>query len=176
MFSALRQHSTIYILLKSNPPKLIPAQVEGVSQPQTKMGTTTFNAFGQGYQSTVNIVASDNEGNRYEFPDMRADLSIENKTCNGTEAVISESREAMLSEVKGMRKSSQNILDSMPYHNSIVEACALMEAQLDPQQAKDQERDKEMLQLRSEMNGLKGSMEDIKNMLGRVLDNNKQQP
>lgn len=175
MFSALRQHSTLYILLKSNPPKLIPAQVEGVSQPQTKMGNT-FGAFGQGYQSTVNIVASDADGNRYEFPDMRADLSIENKTCGGVEAVISESREAMLTEVRGMRKASQTVLDSVPYHNSVIEACASMEGQLDPQQAKDQERDKEMLQLRSEMNGLKCSMEDIKNMLGSVLDNNKQQP
>lgn len=173
MFSALRQHSTLYILLKSNPPKLITAQVEGVSQPQTSMNNA-FGAFTQGYQSTVNIVASDGEGNRYEFPDMRADLSIENKSCNGVDAVISESREAMLAEVKGMRKTSQNILDSMQYHNSIVDACATMESQLDPQMAKDRERDKEMFQLRSEMNGLKCSMEDIKNMLGSVLDNNKQ--
>lgn len=169
MFSALRQHSTLYILIKSNPPKLIPAQVEGVSEPQTKMGNA-FGAFGQNYQSTVNIVACDANGDRYEFPDTRADLSIENKTCNGTEAVISESREAMLSEVKGMRKASQNVLDSMPYHNSVVEACTSMESMLDPQQAKDLERDKEMLQLRSEMNGLKGSIDDIKNMLDRALN------
>ena len=177
MFSALRQHSTLYILLKSDPPQLVIGKVEAVSEPHSKVVNAFGNSFGQGIQSTVNIVATDAQGNRYEFPDMRADLSIENKSCNGTEAVISESREAMAAEVEGMYNNSLNILNSVPYHKAVKEACEQMQAQLNPQLAKDQERDKEMLQLRTDMDGLKGSLEDIKAMLGRALNtNNNNQP
>ena len=177
MFSALRQHSTLYILLKSDPPKLVIGKVEAVSEPQTKTMNAFGGAFGQGFQRTVNIVATDADGNRYEFPEMKAELSIENKSCNGTDAVISESTEAMLAEVEGMRSHSQSILNSIPYHKSVTEACEKMQVQLNPQVAKDKERDKEMQQLRSDVNNLHGSIEDIKHMLGRVLNsNNQQQP
>ena len=177
MFSALRQHSTLYILLKSDPPKLVIGKVEAVSEPQTKAMTAFPGAFGQNYQRIVNIVATDPEGNRYEFPEMKADLSTENKVCNGIEAVVSESREAMLSEVEGLDNNSQSILNSVPYHQGVRKACAGMRAQLNPQLAKEQERDKEMLQLRTDMDGLKGSLEDIKVMLDRALNtNNHNQP
>lgn len=176
MFSALRQHSTLYILLKGETPKLIIGKVEGVSQPQSKMVNSFAGGFGQNFQSTVNIVATDADGNRYEFPEMRADLSIENKSCNGVEAIISESRESMLAEVEGMASSSKVILDSVPYHQSVIKACEMMQSQLNPQLAKDKERDEEMLQLRNDMDGLKGSIDDIKTMLGRVLNVNNQQP
>lgn len=122
-------------------------------------------------------MATDPEGNRYEFPEMKADLSTENKVCNGIEAVVSESREAMLSEVEGLDNNSQSILNSVPYHQGVRKACAGMRAQLNPQLAKEQERDKEMLQLRTDMDGLKGSLEDIKVMLDRALNtNNHNQP
>ena len=96
-------------------------------------------------------MATDHEGNRYEFPEMKADLSTENKVCNGIEAVVSESREAMLSEVEGLDNNSQSILNSVPYHQGVRKACAGMRAQLNPQLAKDQEREKEMQQLRTDI-------------------------
>ncbi|MBE6246147.1 MAG: hypothetical protein E7110_01865 [Bacteroidales bacterium] len=174
MFSALRQHSTIYILFKGEKPRLVTGKVESVSEPQQKIGTT-MGAFGQNYQSFVNIVATDPDGNRYEFPGMRADLSIENKACNGQMAVISESRDAMISEVEGMLSSSKNIIDSLPYHESIVANCQQMLSALNPQIAKEQERDREISELKDEFRGMKNSIQGISEMLNTILKNNNQQ-
>lgn len=175
MFSALRQHSTIYILFKGEKPHLVTGKVESVSEPQQRMGAT-MGAFGQNFQSFVNIVAIDADGNKYKFPEMRADLSIENKVCNGQEAVISESRDAMISEVEGMLTSSKNIIDSVPYHESIVANCQQMLSALNPQIAKEQERDREISALKDEFRNIKGSIQGISEMLNTILKNNNQQP
>lgn len=60
--------------------------------------------------------------------DIPANLSV----ANDGNMVISETREAMCTEVENMVTSSKQILESVPYHNKVVQSCETMLKELNP--------------------------------------------
>lgn len=51
--------------------------------------------------------------------------------------VVSESRDAMTSEIEAMQRNSHAIVESIDYHRSVLVACDSMLEQLNPQIAKE---------------------------------------
>ena len=98
MFSALRQGSTIYILDKTKEPTIKVGYVETVSLPRPLY--KTYNpavSFGTNMQTVVDITARVDDS-KIQFECVPATLSVHS---NG-DTTISESREAMISEVDAM--------------------------------------------------------------------------
>lgn len=98
MFSALRQGSTIYILDKTKEPTIKVGYVETVSLPRPLY--KTYNpavSFGTNMQTVVDITARVDDS-KIQFECVPAALSVHS---NG-DTTISESREAMISEVDAM--------------------------------------------------------------------------
>lgn len=169
MFSALRQGSPFYILEKSDEPKLKVGQVVSVSQPTPKYANSFIP--NQNFTETVVDVVVKVGEEEVKFEKLPSNLSIANFGQSGV--VVSESKEAMNNEVEGMIRNSRSILDSIPYHEKVVEVCDVMLRSLNPQFAKEKEQEEKIASLESKVGGMEGKLDQIVNMLGAALNTTK---
>lgn len=73
-----------------------------------------------------------------------------------------------MSEVNSMLQTSKQIIESVDYHKKVIESCEEMLKQLDPDYAKQQERDSAIDSLKSEVGSLKNDMTKILNLLTKA--------
>lgn len=160
MFSGLRQQSLFYILEKGQNPNLKVGNVTAISNPQPKFNQfPASQPFGQA-ETVVDITVKVGE-QTMEFKQLPSNLSIAN---SGT-VVVSDSREAMTAEVEAMLASSKQILESIPYHQSVVAACDGMMTMLNPQIAKEREQERKIGELEAKMGGIESALNQIVGML-----------
>ena len=153
MFSALRQGSVVYILDKGEHPSLKIGQVVSVTQP-------TYNNYMMNSGSTLDINAK--VGNEtFEFKNVPASQSV--TTYNNV--IITETKELMSNEVDNMLQTSKNIVDSVPYHESVIESCENILRDLNPRFAKEKERDEDINSLKTKIGGMETKMDQILSLL-----------
>lgn len=169
MFSALRSGSPFYILEKANEPKLKIGSVVSVSQPTPKY-SNSFVPNQQFGDMVVDIVVkvADEE---FKFEKLPSNLSIANFGQSGV--VVSESKEAMNTEVEGMLRASKQILDSIPYHEKVLSECDVILRELNPQFAKEKEQEEKIASLELKVGGMEGKLDQITNMLQIALNTKK---
>lgn len=155
MFSALRQGALLYILEKGDKPVLKIGQVEGTTQPR-------FNP-AAGFGVTVIDIAAKVDNERKDYIGVPSNASVH----GAGNVVISESREAMISEVNSMLQTSKQIIDNVEYHRNVITACEDILKQLNPDYAKQQERDDAIDNLKNEVVSLKSDMSRILDLLTR---------
>lgn len=169
MFNALRQGSPFFILEKVDEPKLKIGSVVSVSQPQPKYNNT-FIPNQQFGEMTVDVVVKVGE-EEIKFEKLPSNLSIANFGQSGV--VVSESKEAMNSEVEGMLRNSRQIIDSVPYHEKVIASCDVMLRELNPSFKKEKEQEEKIGLLEQKMNGMEGTLTDIREMLSLALNKSK---
>lgn len=165
MFQGLRQASPIYILYKSEP-RIVIGEVIGVSNPEPQFPATAFQAGVIPPKSIVDVKARVGE-DIIDLQKLPADAVIAD--CGNSGIVVSESRDAIASEIDGLRKMSQRILDDMGRHKHIVEQCDVMLADLNPQIKKEAEQTAEIENLKKGMSELQDTLADLKGMLAKAL-------
>lgn len=134
MFSALRQSGTVYILTKGDTPALKTGVVQSVTSPVTKFGTQLMP--GQFQQDTVidlTVKVGDELLTFKQLPSASVIASSGNM-------VVSESRDAMVAEVENMMRTSKEVLESVDYHRSALEACESIMCSLNPRLAEERSR------------------------------------
>ena len=151
MFSALRQGSTLYILEKGEKPSLKMGQVVGVTFPNTNFLTNN---------ATVNITVKVGESTR-ELTDVPSSLSV----AQQSDLIIAETKDLMSNEVDNLVQSSRNIIESVPYHQNLVESCEEILKGLNPRFAKEKERDEDINGLKREMGEMGSKMDKILTLL-----------
>jgi len=156
MFSALRQNCLVYILDKKDTPILRKGTVLSVTAPRAKAQGLYSNPLDMVVD--INIKVSDTQETLKNIP---ANLSIAN---DGT-MVISETREAMCSEVESMLASSRQMMESVPYHKKVIETCDDMLKELNPQFAKEKQQEEKISALEAKIGGIETSIGDMKQML-----------
>lgn len=161
MFSTLRPTNFIYILDKQDIPVLKRGIIETVSPQRSKTGSF----YGQPSDMVVDITVNI-DGNKQEFKSIPANLTI---ASDGT-VVLSETKEALNSEVDAMLSLSKQIIDSVDYHKEIIEKCEQILKDLNPQYAKDKIQEEKIDSLESRIGGVETSLSDIKEMLSKVLN------
>ncbi len=169
MFSSLRQGSPFYVLEKTDEPKLKVGIVASVSQPMPKY-SNSFLPNQQFAEMIVDVVVKVGD-EELKFEKLPSNLSIANFGTSGV--VVSESREAMNSEVEGMLRSSKQIVESVPYHEKVISACDIMLRELNPQFAKEKEQEEKIGLLEQKMSGMEGTLTDIREMLSLALNKTK---
>ena len=162
MFSTLRQNSPIYIPDKKGSPVLKKGIIESVSPQRSKSGSF----YGQPLDMVVDIVVNV-DGSKEEFKNIPASLNI----ANDGNLVISESKEAMSTEVDSMLSISKQILESVDYHKEVIDRCEYILKDLNPQFAKDKLQEEKINSLEERMGGVENTLGDIKDMLSKVLNN-----
>ena len=161
MFSTLRQNSQIYILDKKGSPVLKKGVIESVSSQRSRTGSF----YGQPMDMVVDITVNV-DGSKEEFKNIPASLGI----ANDGNLVISESKEAMSTEVDSMLSISKQILESVDQHKDVIEKCEQILKDLNPQFAKDKFQEEKINSLESRIGGVENTLGDIKDMLSKVLD------
>lgn len=162
MFSTLRQGASVYILNKGkNPgPSLKIGQVEYVSAPQSKISGM--------YATNVNDMVVDIkvkiDNDTIDFQKIPISLS----SAPIGDIIICDNRDDMITEIRAFKQTCQNVISNYSYYEQGDKACDEMLAQLSPEIAKDQERDKAIDKLKGEISDIKeefrGAVSEIKNL------------
>ena len=147
MFSALSQGSSIYLLDKTSSPKFVVGEVVGVTQPKYN-----FN------QATVDLKVKVDDSIQ-EFNNLPSINSI--VTYNNGKVIISETKQGIQNEVETILTNSKNILDNIDTYKQNIEDCEKILKQLNPQFAKDKERDDRLQNLESRFDGVESKLDKI---------------
>lgn len=149
MFSALSQGSPIYLLDKTSTPKFDVGEIVGVSQPKVNYGQP---------QTTVDLKVKVDDTIQ-EFNNLPSINSI--VTYNGGKLVISETKQAIQNEVETILNKSQQILNNIDIYKESISECENILKQLNPQFAKDKERDDRLLNLENRFDGVESKLDKI---------------
>ena len=157
MFSGLRQNAALYVLDKSEEPKVVMGYVERVSAPHPMY--QNYNpavSFGANLQTAVDITVR--IGNdRKEFIGVPSTAIIHSYG----DYVLSESKDSMIQEVTAMLSNSKSIIANVDQHRSNIAACEKILKELNPVYAKEQERDEAI-------DNISGRMDRIEDILTRL--------
>lgn len=155
MFQSVRPNSPIYVFHKGDNPRLETGYV--VNQPIPKPKYQMPNAFGQPQELVVDLVIKLNDitVNMNAIP---AQLDIADSYSNGENLVISDSREAMNSEILSLKQKSIDIINSAPYHKNLIVTYDKLLSDFNPEMAEKQAQQREISELRAQVNEMSRNM------------------
>lgn len=168
MFNGLREGGLFYILRKGSKdqaPQLRIGQITKKSDPVTAMGTAP-QPFGLPVETFVNIEVKAGD-ETYKFDKLSSNESMRFYPAENT--FITDSRDIVAQEFESLYRASSQALETMPYHQSVVDARDEIMCQLNPQLAKEKEQEEKIGALESRMSGMEGTLGDIKDMLAKAL-------
>lgn len=151
-FQNLRNNHQLYILYKENIPRLEIGKVLQISLPVPKYGNM--------YSDLVLDITVDVKGNAVNFQKLPANAEIADF---GSDVVIAISKEAMSNEVMSMKQKSEDIINSIEQHHSIIQGCDEILQTLNPEIAEKQKQEQENKALREEINSLKEMFSEFMN-------------
>lgn len=172
MFQSVRPNSPIYVLHKGDNPRLETGYV--VNQPIPKPKYQMPQTFGQPQELVVDLVIKLNDVtvNMNAIP---AQLDIADSYSNGENLVISDSREAMNSEILSLKQKSIDLLNSVNYHKGLIASYDKLLADFNPELAEKQAQQQEISELRAQMNEMSRNMalliEQLKHKGGKTNEN-----
>lgn len=73
----------------------------------------------------------------------------------------------MSTDVDNMLQSRRSIVDSVSYHNNVIQACEEILKDLNPRFTKEKERDEDISNLKDKMGGIESKMEQILSLLSK---------
>lgn len=162
MFGGLRQGNLLYILEKNaQGATLRVAQVESVSNPAPRYGQ--MNQFSAPTDMVVDIKARHNE-ETLEFKQLNTSLGI----ANSGNLVLSDSEKAMSTEVEALMRTSKQAIDATPYHQRMYADLKGIYMELNPQFAKEKEREDKINALEGKMGKIEGTLDKIQQMLSNL--------
>lgn len=167
MFSALRQGSTLYVLSMEGRPKVYVAQVTEFTNPTPKL-VNTPPMYGQPQPMTVDIKATDGKTN-FQFDKLDANAVVFEYTGNN---VVATNLEALNVKWDEKFTQSKRHVEDTPYHQGVLDAAPEIMAVLNPQYAKEQEREKKIGNLEQKVSGMESTLSDIREMLNTALNGN----
>lgn len=87
-------------------------------------------------------------------------------TYNGGSVIVSDSKDAIMGEVENAQRTSKAILESVPYHERMVESCGGFMRLLNPELAENAKRDEKLVKLENDLF-------ELKQMLSAALGKSK---
>ncbi len=156
MFGALKQGSTLFVLDKSNKPTLKIGTIETTTQP------TVFNAISYAPlpNQTFDAKVKFEDGESFEFKQLQAAMSVQSYG----NIIVAETRDQMLQEVDSMERVSKQVLETIPYHQSVIDSVEEIRSILSPSFKKEKETDERL-------NALEKGLVDIKDILSIMSKN-----
>lgn len=167
MFSAVRQGNLFYILSKSDKPSVRIGQVESVSNPVPKY--PTFNPatpYNPQPEMLVDVKVKC-DGETMDFQKLPANGEV----YSYPNAVVSDKKEAIISEVEAMLQTSKQIVESVDYHQSVISNCDNILKELNPQFAKEKHQEEKINALEGQVISLKDDLGEIKSLLLGIKNN-----
>ena len=170
MFNNLRQGGIFYILHKGGKdkaPSLRIGQITQKSDPVTAAGVPP-QSFGIPMETFTTIEVTAGE-EKYKFEKLSSNEQFRFYPAENT--FITDSRDIVEQEYENQYRSSLQALETMPYHQSVVDSYDSIKCQLNPQRAKEREQEQKIGALEGKINGIEGALGNIQDMLSKVLNN-----
>ena len=164
MFQGLRTNSLFYVLDKGENPSLRIGQVVSVSNPQTRYPSFNNGFTPQPMETVVDVKVKLGD-EEVDFKQLPANGQI----ANDKNLVVSDSKDAMSSEVDAMLRQSKAILESVDYNKRVVESCEGMLQQLNPQIAKEKEQTEKINKLEGKVSGIEGKIDKMMGWLQQTM-------
>lgn len=161
MFSALNQGSLLYILDKTDQPKLKIGQITGISQPKIDY-SQQYGGFNS--PSTIDLKVNI-DGSTYEYNSIPSSNSI--VTYNNGKVTISETKQGLQSEVETILQNSRQIVEKIDTYKQNIIDCENILKELNPQFAKDKERDARLNSLEERFGGVEDRLDKIINLINK---------
>lgn len=157
MFSALNQGSFVYILDKTKGIKFKIGEVIGV----TNINQNNY-PVNQIPNQPINLKVKV-EDTVYDFNAISSSASL--VTYDNGKFIISETKQGLQSEVYAILQNRKNIIENIPqYKNDIVE-CETVLKDLNPEFAKDKERDERIDSLSTQVTNMQSTLDKIVNLI-----------
>ena len=171
MFQSLKERNVVYLLENSFRPVLKIAEVVSVKFPQQQLSNGQYS----GFTSEMNVVAKADG----------AVINLEGVPCfeniftsKDGSLTVCDSREVMAAHIDGKHSEVKRKIEEHEYNLSAAAAYEEMQKTLNPQLAKEQERDMEIGNLSRRMNDLEQNISGIQAGINELLKawqpNNKQ--
>ena len=158
MFSALSQGSLIHILDKTNGLKYKTGEVIGVTQPNG-IGSIFPSSYANP-NSLITIKAKVDDEVK-DFPEVQPALNT--MSYNNGSLIISETVQGIQIELENIVKRDKQILSNVDLYEKEIEDCEKIMKDINPQFAKDKERD-------DRINGLDTKVTSMESKLDRILN------
>nr|DAD76074.1 MAG TPA: hypothetical protein [Podoviridae sp. ctIi96] len=161
MFKNLRQGQSLYILHKDD--NTLHKETELYHEVATIISVENLRAKSpmpgmipyMPQEMLVDIKAKSGNDNLF-LPEVPADLVITDyKPNNGEKLVLSCDLAAFNSEIDSIKQQSKQELDRTDYNISIIDRCEKIQVVLNPEFAREKERESEMANMKSEMSEMK---------------------
>lgn len=143
MFSALNQGSLIYILDKTEKPKLKIGTIVAISQPKVSYNIQN--------QQVIDIKCQV-DGATYDYNGIPSSSSI--VSYNNGKITLSETKQGLQTEVESLLQNSKQIVDNIQQYKQNIVECEGILKELSPQFAKDKARDERLDNLESKIDQL----------------------
>ena len=157
MFSALNQGSFVYILDKTKGIKFKIGEVIGTANPNQNNYSVN-----QIPNQPINLKVKV-EDTVYDFNAISSSASL--VTYDNGRFIISETKQGLQSEVYAILQNRKNIIENIPqYKNDIVE-CETVLKDLNPEFAKDKERDERIDSLSTQVTNMQSTLDKIVNLI-----------
>lgn len=169
MFNNLREGSLLYILYKGGKdkaPSLQIGQITKKSAPLTAAGVPP-QPFGMPMETFITIEVTAGENN-YKFEKLSSNEQYRYYPAENT--YITDSRDLVEQEYENQYRASVQALDTMPYHQSVVDNYDAIKCQLNPQLAKEREQEEKIDALDGRISGIEGTLGTIQDMLAKALN------
>lgn len=143
MFSALNQGSLIYILDKTDSPKLKIGTITAISAPKPSYNIVN---------ATVIDIKCQVDGISYEYNGIPSGVSV--VSYNNGKITLSETKQGLQTEVESLLQNSRQIVNNIEYYKQNIIKCEGILKELSPQFAKDKERDERLDNLENKIDKL----------------------
>jgi len=169
MFQSVRPNSQIYIFHRGDSPRIEIGYV--VNQPIPRPKYQLPAAFGQPQETVVDLVVKTND-QTYNYNNLPAQQDVADSVSNGESLIVSDSRDAISSEIINLKQKSLDIANSKDYHLAMVDKYDKVLLEIHPEMAEKQEQKQEMDTLKKQMSEMSKSiaalMEANKDLIARL--------
>lgn len=168
MFNTLREGGTFYILRKGGKdqaPVLRIGQIVKKSDPVNAAGMPV-QQFGLPVEAFVNIEVQAGD-ETYKFDRLSSNEQMRFYPAENT--FITDSRDLVAQEFESLFRTSTQALETMPYHQSVVNSRDEIMCMLNPQLAREKEQEAKIGALEGKINGIEGTLGTIQDMLAKAL-------
>lgn len=155
MFSNLSKGNILYGLDRRDKINWFTASIESITP---VYGKANPNMFGQLPELRLDIVANVN-GERREFKQVPSNNAIAD--FGETSFVIADNKDSLFNYIKTLRQNSKAIVDSAPYHNSLIPQYDTVLNELVPSSANNEE----VKALKDEVSSLKSQLAEAISLL-----------
>lgn len=155
MFQGLVEGALLYVLNKKEKPTLRIGQVSRVSNPYVPQGSVYPQAM------VVDVIVRFDDGDET----IKGLPSLESISEDKNGVIVSDNKDAMAAKVEAMQRTSKQILDSVPYHQEVVDSCEPILRKLNPALEAERTRDEKISRLENKVEAMEGKLDQIVNLL-----------